>query len=120
MRYGSRVWGLALVILAGAGWTAGAGSQDPGEAVFMGKGNCFTCHGRDASGTPLAPDLTDGDWVNFEEPPTAEQIGALVREGVARPVRYPAPMPPMGGAALSDAEITAVADYVLRLSRGGS
>lgn len=120
MRYGSRVGGLALAILAGAGWTAGAGSQDPGQAVFTGKGSCFTCHGRDASGTPLAPDLTDADWVSFAEPPTLEEVVALVKAGVERPVRYPAPMPPMGGAALSDAEVTAVAGYVLRLSRGGS
>lgn len=118
MRYLQRVLGPTVLVLAVG--LAGARDQDPGQAVFAGKGNCFTCHGRDATGTPLAPDLTDADWVSFAEPPTVEEVVALVKAGVERPVRYPAPMPPMGGAALSDAEVTAVADYVLRLSRGGS
>lgn len=118
MRYRQMVLGPTVLVLAvGLG---GARDQDPGRAIFAGKGSCFTCHGRDATGTPLAPDLTDADWVSFAEPPTVEEVVALVKAGVERPVRYPAPMPPMGGAALSDAEVTAVADYVLRLSRGGS
>ena len=31
-----------------------------GNQIFHGPGNCFTCHGQDAKGTSLAPDLTVG------------------------------------------------------------
>jgi len=90
--------------------------QDAGKAIFEGKGNCFTCHRKDGKGTPLAPDLTDDTWINFDSRPTAEAVAALVKEGVAQPKQHPAPMPPMGGASLSDDEIAAVAAYVLSLS----
>lgn len=92
--------------------------QDPpGKALFEGKGNCFTCHKADATGTPLAPDLTDDAWINFEDGrPTQEAVETLIREGVASPVQHPAPMPPMGGASLSDEEVTQLAEYVLSLT----
>ncbi|MFO7893655.1 MAG: c-type cytochrome [Longimicrobiales bacterium] len=91
--------------------------QDPGEAIFRGKGNCFTCHKQDATGTPLAPDLTDSEWINFEDGrPSQQEMEALIREGVSRPVQHPAPMPPMGGGSLSDEEVTQVARYALSLS----
>lgn len=93
-------------------------AQDAGKAIFEGKGNCFTCHRQDGKGTPLAPDLTDDAWVNFDGRPTAEAVAALVRKGVAQPKQHPAPMPPMGGGSLSDDEIDAVAAYVLSLSAG--
>lgn len=89
---------------------------DPGRAIFGGKGNCFSCHGGQGQGSVLGPDLTDDEWVNFDARPTAGEVETLIREGVAKPVRHPAPMPPMGGARLSGAEIAAVAAYVLRLS----
>lgn len=90
--------------------------QHPGEAIFLGKGNCFACHGRDGTGTPVAPDLTDGAWINFDARPTRDAVVALLKQGVPRPVDHPAPMPPMGGASLDDDEIAAVAAYVLELS----
>jgi cbb3-type cytochrome c oxidase subunit III len=91
------------------------GPQEAGRAVFEGKGNCATCHGKDGKGTPLGPDLTDGKWINIGGKP--EEIVAVVRTGVMKPKQYPAPMPPMGGARLRDAEIEAVARYVLELAR---
>jgi mono/diheme cytochrome c family protein len=95
-------------------------TQEPlGQRVFEGKGACFTCHGREGRGTPLGPDLTDGDWIAFDQPPDSAAIEALVRSGVARSVRYPAPMPPMGGARLSRAELGAVAAYVVSLNSIG-
>lgn len=93
-----------------------AARQHPGKAIFTGKGTCFVCHGVEGKGTPLAPDLTDGTWVNFAERPTLEQVKALVKAGVSKPVQHPAAMPPMGGAKLSDAEIAAVSEYILELS----
>lgn len=64
-----------------------------GRAVFTGRGNCSACHGPDATGGPLAPDLTDGDWLNMDTA-SYETVAALVREGVPSPVSHPAPMPP--------------------------
>lgn len=92
---------------------AGLQQQDQGKSVFMGKGNCLTCHGANAKGTPLAPNLTDSTWLHVDGSET--QIVALIRTGVAKPKQHPAPMPPMGGAKLTDAEIAAVAKYVVGL-----
>ena len=107
----------AIVALAATPPLTGT-TQDPGpgEAIFKGKGNCFTCHGPQATGTTLAPDLTDHEWVNFDARPAQEEVETLVREGVSKPVQHPAPMPPMGGARLSDQEVSDVAAYVLWLS----
>lgn len=100
-----------------AGAPAAAVAQDTvGRAVFAGKGLCTACHGPDAKGTPLAPDLTDGTWLHVDG--SVEAIARLVKEGVAQPKEHPAPMPPMGGAQLTDEEIQAVARYVASLSPG--
>jgi|SRR5690554_1133660 len=91
-----------------------------GQQVFTGAGNCFTCHGMDGTGTPLAPDLTDDQWLNLQpaQGDLLGQIENLVRTGVASPVQYPAPMPPMGGGQLTDEQVRAVAAYTLSLSGG--
>ncbi len=81
-----------------------------GKRIFETKGNCFACHGMNAKGTPLAPDLTDAEWLNADG--TLESILKVVREGVAKPKKHPAPMPPLGGGPLNDAEAEAVARYV--------
>ena len=100
-----------------AGVTADMVSQ--GQAIFTGAGNCFTCHGMDAKGTALAPNLTDAEWLNIPAGEWAE-IQTIVRNGVPTPQQHPSPMPPMGGAQLSDQEIQAVAAYVYSLSHQGA
>lgn len=90
---------------------------DRGRDIFTGQGICYTCHGQDATGTQLAPDLTDQEWINISEPVTREKIVSLVKSGVAEPVKHPAPMPPMGGAQLSEEQIQAVSAYVYQLSQ---
>ena len=90
-----------------------------GKQIFTGKGNCFTCHGMDATGTQLAPDLTDSEWLNVEGEPSWDAIQQVVRSGVQNPVQHPSPMPPMGGAQLSDQEVQAVAAYVYAISHRG-
>jgi len=85
-----------------------------GRAIFAGKGNCYACHGPDAKGTPLAPNLTDTTWLHIDG--SLDAIVELVNAGVPTPKSAPAPMPPKGGGALNDAEVRAVADYVYYLS----
>ncbi|MGH7475208.1 MAG: c-type cytochrome [Longimicrobiales bacterium] len=87
-----------------------------GQQIFTSTGNCFTCHGQDATGTQLAPNLTDSEWINIEG--DYESIVENVRTGVPQPVQHPAPMPPMGGAQLTDEQVRAVAAYVYAISRG--
>jgi mono/diheme cytochrome c family protein len=101
---------------------APTGGPDPqliaqGRDVYGGSGNCFACHGPDATGTPIGPDLTDAAWLNITGAVTPASIAAVIRTGVVQPVQFPAPMPPMGGGALTDEQVHAVSAYVYSLSR---
>jgi mono/diheme cytochrome c family protein len=87
-----------------------------GNRVFHQQGICFTCHGPNGEGSALAPALDDQEWIHITG--EYEEIVNLVRTGVARPVRHPGAMPPMGGASLDDTQLRAVAAYVFALSRG--
>jgi len=96
------------------GVTADMVSQ--GQQIFTSAGNCFTCHGMDAKGTALAPNLTDAEWLNVDG--TYASIVNLVKTGVPTPKTHPAPMPAMGGAQLSDDQVNQVAGYVWSLGGG--
>lgn len=93
-----------------------------GREVYSGPGNCYTCHGPNATGTQLAPDLTDSDWlwIPTDQPAdqTFEALVQNVRTGITQPKEHPAPMPPMGGGNLSDEQVRAVAAYVYSLGGG--
>jgi cbb3-type cytochrome c oxidase subunit III len=97
---------------------SGASAEDvtAGQQIFSGTGNCYTCHGADAKGTALAPNLTDAEWINIGG--TFAEIQTVVKTGVATPKQHPAPMPAMGGAALSDDQVRQVAAYVWSLGGG--
>jgi mono/diheme cytochrome c family protein len=84
-----------------------------GSQIFHTTGNCYTCHGVDAKGTALAPDLTTKPhlWVN-EYPSYVD----LITKGVPTPKKHPAPMPAMGGAQLTPDQVKAVAAYEWSLS----
>ncbi len=86
---------------------------DRGRTVFSGAGNCYACHGANAKGTAMAPDLTDATWLNIDG--SYASIVGLVRSGVAEPKQHAAPMPALGGAALSSPQVCAVAAYVYSL-----
>jgi glucose/arabinose dehydrogenase len=84
-----------------------------GDRIFHGEasnGTCSGCHGPDARGTPVGPDLTSGIWV-FGDGSLAA-ITKTVTNGVPHPRNYTGAMPPKGGAELSDSETAAVAAYV--------
>lgn len=88
---------------------------DQGRQLFTGAGGCQACHGPEAKGTQLAPDLTDAEWVNITDP-NVDKIVTLIKTGVAQPKEHPAPMPPMGGASLSDEQVQALAGYVMSIA----
>ncbi len=88
-----------------------------GDRVFHGReggGTCFTCHGVNGTGTDLGPDLTDRVWIQTDG--SKKGIAGLVRYGVPTPREHSDPMPPEGGAHLTDEQIEAVASYVYSLS----
>jgi mono/diheme cytochrome c family protein len=89
-----------------------------GQQVYAGAGICFTCHGQSAEGTPLGPNLRDDNWlwVDSASPDFFAEMVAIIRTGVTQPREYPAPMPPMGGANLTDEQLQAVAAYVVALN----
>ena len=87
-----------------------------GARIFQGQadgGTCAGCHGSNAKGTPLAPDLTGGHWLWGDGSLAA--ITRTIADGVPAPKNYRSPMPPMGGAQLSGSDLGAVASYVWAL-----
>ena len=84
-----------------------------GDRIFHGEvadGTCSGCHGSDAKGTPVGPDLASGNWVFTDG--SLPSITKTITEGVPRPRNFTGAMPPKGGADLSDADTAAVAAYV--------
>jgi glucose/arabinose dehydrogenase len=79
-----------------------------------GGATCTGCHGADAKGTTLGPNLTSGKWMWGNG--SYAGIAATIAQGVAQPKQYRAPMPAMGGAQLSSDEVMAVAAYVWALN----
>jgi len=109
---------------AGKATAAGGGGGDAkliamGDSIFHGQaggGTCYVCHGQDAKGSAVGPNLTDGEWLNTDG--TLAGITGTIKSGVPQPKKAPAPMPPMGGASLSDDQVKAVATYVHSLGGG--
>lgn len=101
---------------------ATGGAQSPqlvalGDSIFHGQvagGTCTACHGQDAKGTAVAPNLTDSEWLNGDG--SYDFIVQTITTGVPKPKQHPAPMPPRGGATLTDDQVKAVAAYVYSLS----
>jgi glucose/arabinose dehydrogenase/mono/diheme cytochrome c family protein len=88
-----------------------------GERIFHGQvagGTCAGCHGANAKGTPLAPNLTDGKWRWGDG--SIPSIAATITKGVPTPKDYRSGMPPMGGAQLDPAQVLALADYIWSLN----
>lgn len=88
-----------------------------GRQLFSGAGGCHACHNPQATGTQLAPDLTDEVWINVSGR-NMEEIAQLIHTGVQEPVEHPAPMPPMGGANLNDVQVQSLAAYIVSLGQG--
>lgn len=89
---------------------------DQGRQLFTGQAGCQACHGPNAQGTQLGPDLTDAEWLHISGPDVGE-LATVIRTGVPQPQRFPAPMPAMGGANLNDAQLQALAGYIASLAQ---
>ena len=86
-----------------------------GREIFNGAGICYTCHTVEATGGPLAPDLTDDEWLNVDG--EYASIVELVNTGVSQPVEHPGAMLPRAGMPLTDEQVAAVAAYAYMLAR---
>lgn len=86
-----------------------------GKTIFEGAGTCFACHGTTGGGTPIAPDLTDDEWLNVDG--SYGQLVEIIDTGVQETKEFPGLMMPRGGSGMSDEDLSAVAAYVWSLSR---
>jgi glucose/arabinose dehydrogenase/mono/diheme cytochrome c family protein len=88
-----------------------------GERLYLGQvagATCTGCHGADAKGTPLGPDLTETEWLWGDG--SFASIKKTITNGVPQPKKYRSPMPPMGGAQLSTDQVSALAAYIWAIS----
>lgn len=92
-----------------AGVTASMAQQ--GRDLFA---VCSVCHGADARGTQLGPDLRDQEWINVSR--DMEAIERVIVQGVAEPEEYPIPMPAHGGGEFNREQVRALAAYVYAVS----
>jgi mono/diheme cytochrome c family protein len=86
-----------------------------GQTLFGGGGLCFACHGANGAGGPLAPQLSDAEWLHIDG--SYDAIVELINAGVPTPIQFAAAMPPRGGAAITDEQVREVAAYVYSISR---
>ena len=88
-----------------------------GDRIYHGQvggATCTGCHGANAMGTPLGPDLTSSHWLWGDGSYPA--IAKIITNGVPQPKQYRSPMPPMGGAQLTPDQVSALAAYISGLS----
>ena len=88
---------------------------EEGRDLFNGGGICYTCHTVEATGGPLAPDLTDDVWLNVDG--EYSSIVEVIKTGVSQPVEHPGAMLPRAGMPLTDEQVEALAAYSYMLSR---
>ena len=92
-----------------------------GHRIYQGQvggAGCTGCHGVNGTGTPLGPDLTKSEWMWSNG--SLAGILKVITDGVPQPKQFRSPMPPMGGAQLSDTQASALAAYVWALSHKAS
>ena len=88
-----------------------------GKKIYSGQiggATCTGCHGMTGSGSPLGPALTGKEWIWGDG--SLASIKKIIADGVQQPKKYRAPMPPMGGAHLTQDQLSALAGYVWTLS----
>jgi mono/diheme cytochrome c family protein len=89
-----------------------------GDRIFHGQeasGTCTACHGVNATGTPLGPDLTKNKWLWSDG--SWAGITKSIADGVPQPKQYRSAMPPMGGTQLTPEQASAVGAYIWSLNQ---
>lgn len=88
-----------------------------GRQLYRDRGLCYSCHGMRGRGVPRAgSSLRDDEWLHADG--SYRSILARVANGVTVEVSESGmPMPPRGGADLTDDEVRAVAGWVWWMSR---
>ncbi len=87
-----------------------------GNRIFHGQADgatCTGCHGSDGKGSAVGSDLTSGRYLWGDGSVAA--IAHTINTGVPKAKEHEGIMPPMGGAHLSPADVTALAQYVWAL-----
>jgi mono/diheme cytochrome c family protein len=87
-----------------------------GDRIYHGEvggASCAGCHGANAKGSPLGPDLTDTKWLWSDG--SWDGIAKTIMDGVPQPKEYRNGMPAKGGAELTDDQVKALAAYVWSL-----
>lgn len=111
-------------VLASDGKSEGQANADSakialGRRLYAGEiagAPCAGCHGPAGEGTPVGPNLADRQWLWGNG--SVADIRATIVKGVARPKRFPAPMPPAGGASLTNDQADAIAAYIGSMAEG--
>ena len=129
-------WTLPVVVLLGLPMVGSTGSQtdkaatgqqalpegvtaaliEEGKTLFHGDALCASCHGQEGIGTPIGPTFADTTWLHIDGSYPA--IVQVIKDGVPTPKESMVPMLAKGGSAITDAQVSAVAAYVWRLSHG--
>jgi mono/diheme cytochrome c family protein len=92
-----------------------AARVESGRAIFEGRGLCFSCHGKAGDGV-LGPTTSLVGRPLTHTRPTAPEIAALIRTGVDSAHSTSGQiMPARGGSRINDADVDAVATYILVL-----
>jgi glucose/arabinose dehydrogenase/mono/diheme cytochrome c family protein len=87
-----------------------------GNRIYHGQvagATCAACHGDNATGTPLGPDMTKSKWLWSDG--SWPGITKSITDGVSKPKLYRSPMPAMGGSQLTPDQAAAVGAYVWAL-----
>jgi glucose/arabinose dehydrogenase/mono/diheme cytochrome c family protein len=88
-----------------------------GNSIYHGQvagAACTGCHGVNAGGGPLGPNLTANKWLWSDG--SYGGIAKTITDGVLQPKKYRSPMPPMGGSQLTHEQVQALAAYIWSLN----
>jgi mono/diheme cytochrome c family protein len=88
-----------------------------GNSIYHGQvagAACTGCHGVNAGGGPLGPNLTANKWLWSDG--SYSGIAKTITDGVLQPKKYRSPMPPMGGSQLTHEQVLALAAYIWSLN----
>ena len=83
----------------------------------VGGAACTGCHGGSGEGTTLGPPLAGKNKKWLWSDGSVDGIAKTITEGVSQPKEYRSPMPPLGGAQLTPAQVKALAAYLWSLNQ---